>query len=410
MKPIADISPDHYYYELPEDRIALFPAANRDESHLLIREKTGRLHQDIFKNIANYLAEGSHIFFNNSKVIPARLIFTKETGSRIEIFCLKPSEPSDYALSLASTASCSWECMVGNLKRFSSDSLHMKIMGKKDHLNLYADRLSQNGNIVIINFRWDDDTVSFADILLLIGQTPLPPYIKRKPEETDRERYQTIYSKFDGSVAAPTAGLHFTDNVFETLNSKNIFRHEITLHVGAGTFQPIKAVSIEDHLMHTEYFNLTPGIMKLLAGMPDRVTCVGTTSVRTLESIYWLGVKVIQNKNIALENLHINQWDAYTLPKVYTMQNSFEALGEWLEKQEINEFMVPTRLMIVPGYGFKVVDTLITNFHQPRSTLLLLIAAFIGESWKETYNYALNHGFRFLSYGDSSLLFNQNTF
>jgi S-adenosylmethionine:tRNA ribosyltransferase-isomerase len=406
LKPFADISPDQFNYELPNERIAVFPTDIRDKSRLLIREKDGTLHQDIFRNISDYLDEGSHLFFNNSKVIPARLVFTKETGSHIEIFCLKPSEPSDYAMSLSATKTCSWECMIGNIKRFNVDSLYMKIAGPNNHLILKAEKMKQTGNTALIKFSWDNDEVSFAEILSLIGQTPLPPYIKRDPAEIDRERYQTIYAKFDGSVAAPTAGLHFTDYVFEKLACKFISSHEITLHVGGGTFQPIKSNKVEDHEMHSEFFFVTSGLMQLLLKIQNKVACVGTTSVRTLESIYWLGVKIIQSENITPNDLCIGQWEPYTLPSGYTMKHSFEALAKWLEKQKIKEVMASTKLMVVPGYKFNVVNTLITNFHQPHSTLLLLIAAFIGESWRETYNYALQQGFRFLSYGDSSLLFN----
>jgi S-adenosylmethionine:tRNA ribosyltransferase-isomerase len=404
LKPFADISPDEFNYALPEERIALFPAAIRDQSRLLIRQHDGTLQEDTFTHIAEYLAEDSHLFFNNSKVIPARLVFTKETGSRIEIFCLNPAEPSDYALSLSATKTSTWDCLVGNLKRFSSDSLQMKISTGSKFLNLKAERISQAANIVSIRFSWDNDQVSFAEVLALAGQTPLPPYIKRKPVETDRDRYQTIYSKFNGSVAAPTAGLHFTDHVFEQLARKHIACHEITLHVGAGTFRPMKSNRVKDHEMHEEFFMVTAELLQELAGIPGRVTCVGTTTVRTLESIYWLGVKVLESDMIAPHNLRISQWESYNLPQEYTLKQSFEALGAWLKKHNLRKITASTSLMIVPGYRFNVVNVLITNFHQPRSTLLLLIAAFIGDSWKDTYNYALLQGFRFLSYGDSSLL------
>jgi S-adenosylmethionine:tRNA ribosyltransferase-isomerase len=407
LKPFADISPDQFNYELPIDRIAVFPAAIRDNSRLLIRGRDGTLHQDTFRNLSHYLVENSHLFFNNSKVIQARLVFRKETGSSIEIFCLKPVDPSDYALSLSATKTCSWECMVGNLKRFGSDPLLLEISTGNIYLKLKAEKLDQTGNSVIIKFTWEDFRISFAEILSLAGKTPLPPYIKRNPSAIDRERYQTIYSKFDGSVAAPTAGLHFTNSVLESLAKKHISQHDITLHVGAGTFQPIKSNKVIDHEMHAEFFKVTPALLQLLASMPGRVTSVGTTTLRTLESIYWLGIKIIQSNDLEPNSLHLDQWEPYKLPTEYTINQSFEAFGGWLEKHKIRETMASTSLMILPGYRFRVVDTLITNFHQPRSTLLLLIAAFIGESWKETYYYALQQGFRFLSYGDSSLLFNR---
>jgi S-adenosylmethionine:tRNA ribosyltransferase-isomerase len=405
LTPFANINPDQYNYNLPDDRIALFPVSQRDHSRLLIRDQEGLLNHDIFENLDRYLPENGNLFYNNSRVIPARLLYTKESGAHIEIFCIRPVEPSDYALSLAATRVCQWECMVGNLKRFTTSAIQWSVDTASGRISLKAAKISQSGNTVIIEFAWDNDQVSFAEILEAIGKTPLPPYIKRDAVEADKERYQTIYSRLKGSVAAPTAGLHFTDAVFRKLDQKHISRHEITLHVGAGTFQPIKVEKISGHEMHAELFRVTPTLLKLLATMPGKVTCVGTTTVRTLESIYWTGIKLIQDGHQKPENLNLGQWEVYSLPKNYSMRQSFEAFGEWLDRQNIEEIMVPTRLIILPGYKFSVVDTLITNFHQPRSTLLLLIAAFIGDSWKETYQYALEHGFRFLSYGDSSLLF-----
>jgi S-adenosylmethionine:tRNA ribosyltransferase-isomerase len=297
--------------------------------------------------------------------------------------------------------------MVGNLKRFKDHSLQCLISTPEGDLTLNATRLNQIGNLVIIEFSWDNHHFTFSELLTMIGRTPLPPYIKRDPVPNDKERYQTIYSRFDGSVAAPTAGLHFTSGVFETLAKKNIACHEITLHVGAGTFQPIKSDRVIDHAMHSEYIKVTTELLEILSSLTGRVASVGTTTVRTLESMYWLGVKISRSPDISPIDLYLDQWEAYDLPQDLTLKNSFEAFETWMKKQGISELMASTSLMILPGYSFKVVDTLITNFHQPRSTLLLLIAAFIGESWKETYDYALKEGFRFLSYGDSSLLFNQ---
>lgn len=405
LEPFADITTEQYTYDLPEERIALFPADNRDDSRLLIRKKDGTLGQDSFRNLSRHLRPGSSIFMNNSKVIPARLLFTKDTGSRIEVFCLNPTEPSDYARSLSATSTCVWECMVGNMKRFNKGSLLMFPEINGTRVILRAEKLSQNGNIAEVRFSWEPDTINFAAILSEIGKTPLPPYIKREAMELDRERYQTVYSKHNGSVAAPTAGLHFTASVFEQLRRKKITSHELTLHVGAGTFQPIKSSRVLDHEMHAEVFTVRRDLIRILADADSRVTCVGTTSVRTLESLYWLGVKIIQTGGPADGNLQIEQWEPYYLPQKYSMKQSFEAFGEWMEQRREKELAGSTRLMIVPGYEFRAVDTLITNFHQPRSTLLLLIAAFIGESWKDTYHYALQNGFRFLSYGDSSLLF-----
>jgi S-adenosylmethionine:tRNA ribosyltransferase-isomerase len=313
----------------------------------------------------------------------------------------------DYALALSASGTSTWECMVGNLKRFGKGMLSVKIAAGNTELTLRAEKVSHTDNIAVIRFTWDNDRFTFAGILSVIGKTPLPPYIKRNPEEIDRERYQTIYSKYDGSVAAPTAGLHFTDYVMEQLAGNHISCHEITLHVGAGTFQPIKTRLIGDHEMHAEYFEVTPALLKQLIDLPGKVICVGTTSVRMLESIYWLGVKTAETRQMPPQDLQLGQWEAYQLPSAYSMKQSFELLLKWMENNGLNETMASTKLMIVPGYRFNTADTLITNFHQPGSTLLLLIAAFIGESWKEVYHYALTHDFRFLSYGDSSLLFNR---
>ncbi len=406
LKPFENIRPDQYDYELPDDRIALFPAETRDLSKLLIRSRDGALSQDVFSNIASYLPKGTNLFFNNSKVIPARLIFTKETGSRVEIFCLRPLQPSNYTQSLSSAGSCTWECMVGNLKRFGNEPLQMDININKEKIFLKAEKTSQQGNMVKVLFTWNGPGVSFAEILDHAGKTPLPPYIKREVTAMDRFRYQTIYSQHEGSVAAPTAGLHFTDQVFHSLAEKNITCHQITLHVGAGTFQPVKADRITEHKMHGEDIVVNSSLLNLLSGLPGRVACVGTTSVRTLESLYWLGVKIIKSGNPDPAELKLDQWEAYHLDGSHTLKESFEAFATWFSKQKCEELTASTSLMILPGYRFRVTDTLITNFHQPRSTLLLLIAAFIGESWKETYSYALENGFRFLSYGDSSLFFN----
>ncbi len=405
MKPIADISPHKFSYDLPDDRIALFPAESRDNSRLLVRNADGSLHQDTFRNLASHLPGACHVFFNNSKVIPARLVFTKETGAHIELFCLKPLDPADYAPSLSATATCTWECMVGNLKRFTDSSIEMRIRSNEDTVIVKASKISQAGNIAVIRFSWKNDAFSFAGILSLAGQTPLPPYIKRKSTELDRQRYQTVYSKCDGSVAAPTAGLHFTEYVFDQLKLKSIHCHELTLHIGAGTFQPMKSGNVSDHAMHAETFLITADLIRTLAEIDVRVTSVGTTSLRTLESLYWLGVKIILSGGRMTQGLVLEQWEVYDLPRIYSMKQSFGAFCEWIDKQDAKELFASTKLMIVPGYEFRVTDTLITNFHQPKSTLLLLIAAFIGDSWRDVYRYALEKDFRFLSYGDSSLLF-----
>jgi S-adenosylmethionine:tRNA ribosyltransferase-isomerase len=405
VKPFENISLSDYSYALPDDRIAAFPVENREESLLLVCEREGNIYHDHFRNLADFLEEGDQLVFNNSRVIPARLIFTKKTGSRIELFCLAPLNPVNYDLSLNSQGGCIWECMVGNLKRFRDKRLHLDVMMGSRMIQLQAEKLSQNGNIAEIRFTWQPEESTFADILSAIGKTPLPPYIKREPDDRDRERYQTIYSKKDGSVAAPTAGLHFTDQVLGKLKGKNISFHEVTLHVGAGTFQPIKTDSLLEHNMHAEFIQVPGDLIRCLADINQPVVAVGTTSVRTLESLYWLGVKVQEQGMIAAEDLKLAQWEAYELRQDLSIRDSFMALDRWLGHHGMTELFSSTRLMIVPGYRFRIVKTLITNFHQPGSTLLLLVAAFIGDSWKDAYRYALDKGFRFLSYGDSSILF-----
>jgi S-adenosylmethionine:tRNA ribosyltransferase-isomerase len=405
LQPFDNIKLPEFTYDLPEDRIAAFPETNRDESLLLVRKQDGTLYRDLFLNLASYLDEGSHLVFNNSRVIPARLIFTKPTGSKIELFCLTPIDPSGYDHSLSSRSASVWECMAGNLKRFRSDELQMNLVIGQKNLLLRAERVRQIGGLIHIRFSWQDNRVTFAEILSAAGKTPLPPYIRREPDENDRERYQTVYAKHNGSVAAPTAGLHFTEKIFEKLMQKGISLHEITLHVGAGTFKPIKSDSLLKHDMHGEFLQVTRKIITMLTSLNTPVVAVGTTSVRTLESLYWLGVKILADKKRLASDLRLGQWEAYELPQNISVAESFCALDQRLDLNKMSELCTSTRLMIIPGYRFRVVNTLITNFHQPGSTLLLLVAAFMGKSWVSTYQYALDNGFRFLSYGDSSLLF-----
>jgi S-adenosylmethionine:tRNA ribosyltransferase-isomerase len=347
------------------------------------------------------------LVFNNSRVIPARLIFTRPTGSKIELFCLSPIIPSGYNQALSSVKSCEWECMAGNLKRFTAADLFINAFIGDKIIPLRAEKLKQTGNLVHIRFTWPYDSITFAQILSSVGKTPLPPYIKREPDEIDRERYQTIYSKHDGSVAAPTAGLHFTNQVFEQFRNKRITVHEVTLHVGAGTFQPIKTDSLQRHEMHAEIIQVSREFIGTVADLNKLLVAVGTTSVRVLETLYWLGVKILEKNNLSASDFRLNQWEAYDLPQDAGLAESFRALYKWLDQNQMPELYTSTQLMIIPGYRFRVVNTLITNFHQPGSTLLLLVAAFMGKSWKSVYQYALDNGFRFLSYGDSSLLFSK---
>ncbi len=403
---IQNIRTSEYTYDLPQERIALFPADKRDQSKLLIYDEKGNIGEDLFKNVAKYIPEQSHLFYNNSRVIPARLNFTTSSGSTVEIFCLKPLHPAEYQKSFSAYSSCIWECMIGNARRFKEPVLKLMLALDNKMVELSAQKVFIEGNTGNILFSWNNPGVSFGEVITAAGRTPLPPYIKRKVVPSDRERYQTIYSSIDGSVAAPTAGLHFTDEVFGSLREKNILFHEITLHVGAGTFQPVKSEYVSGHVMHAEHFEVSYELIKELTGMNHRVTCVGTTTVRALESLYWMGAKILQNEKMP-PDLTLEQWEPYSTAVSRTTE-AFGALHRWFDKAGVEKTMATTSLMIVPGYQFKVTDRLITNFHQPGSSLLLLIAAFVGDRWKQIYQHALDNNFRFLSYGDSSILSNSS--
>ena len=386
-------------YHLPDEKIAKHPLDERDKSKLLLYKKSS-IDEDVFINLAEYLPANSLILFNNTKVVQARLLFKRATGAQIEVFLLEPIIPFDYVISFASTTKVVWKCIVGNLKKWKEVELQMPIPTTTSILS--AKRIKNLSEGVEIELSWDDSTLSFARIVELCGNIPIPPYLNRDAEQDDKERYQTIYAKPEGSVAAPTAGLHFTKKVFESLKRKNIDIEYVTLHVGAGTFKPVKADSIKEHEMHTEHFIVKRSTLdKLLKNKGKRII-VGTTSLRTLESIYWLGVKAIEDK---LNNqLSVSQWEPYELAQNISVDDSLKALESFMSDQMFDYLSASTQILIVPGYNIRMADALITNYHQPKSTLLLLVAAFIGEDWKEVYNYALSHNFRFLSYGDSSLL------
>ena len=386
-------------YHLPDEKIAKHPLDERDKSKLLLYKKSS-IDEDVFINLAEYLPANSLILFNNTKVVQARLLFKRATGAQIEVFLLEPIIPFDYVISFASTTKVVWKCIVGNLKKWKEVELQMPIPTTTSILS--AKRIKNLSEGVEIELSWDDSTLSFARIVELCGNIPIPPYLNRDAEQDDKERYQTIYAKPEGSVAAPTAGLHFTKKVFESLKRKNIDIEYVTLHVGAGTFKPVKADSIKEHEMHTEHFIVKRSTLdKLLKNKGKRII-VGTTSLRTLESIYWLGVKAIEGK---LNNqLSVSQWEPYELAQNISVDDSLKALESFMSDQMFDYLSASTQILIVPGYNIRMADALITNYHQPKSTLLLLVAAFIGEDWKEVYNYALSHNFRFLSYGDSSLL------
>jgi len=390
-----------YSYHLPDERIAKYPLENRDMSKLLVY-KDGDISHHCFKNLSSHIPSNTTLVFNNTKVIHARLIFFKETGARIEIFCLEPLDPADYAIAFQSTARCQWKCIVGNLRKWKKGSLKMKFeyQGEKHFLN--AELIEGMGETQRIEFTWDVDTLSFGDVLELTGKIPVPPYLNRDSEESDITRYQTVYSKHEGSVAAPTAGLHFSEEVFEDLKSKGIKTAELTLHVGAGTFKPVKSEDIGGHEMHTEHITISLPTVEQIIESTGKIIAVGTTSVRTLESFYWLGVKLLEGQETCD---FLGQWESYDLPQNYSTKESFGALKEFMLNNGVGRILAATQIIIVPGYQMRVIDALVTNFHQPRSTLLLLISAVVGEDWKKIYEYAMNNDFRFLSYGDSSLLF-----
>ena len=399
---IKDILIDDFDYELPNDRIAKYPLPERDNSKLLIW-KNGRITERLFKNLSDYIPKNTLLVFNNTKVIQARLIFHKKTGASIEIFCLEPEEPSDYAQAFGQTKSCVWMCLVGNSKRWKEGKLEYV----SSDVRCTAERINRRGEAQIIRFEWDNQDWTFANVLEKCGELPIPPYLNRKTEASDKETYQTVYSKIKGSVAAPTAGLHFTENIFQSLQKKNIIREEVTLHVGAGTFKPVKSKSLSGHVMHSEWFSVRKSTIEQIIKNEGKIVAVGTTSVRTLESLYYIGLILEKNPNASQEELTVGQWTPYAENKTL---NTLSASGvlknvlNYLERNNLETLTTHTQILIAPEYSFKIVSGMITNFHQPKSTLLLLISAFTGSQWREIYDYALANDFRFLSYGDSSLL------
>src|SRR5690554_6487402 len=406
---IRNIRISDFNYLLPEERIAKYPLTKRDESKLLVfgdvENEGSSIETLTFKDLPEHLPENTLLLINNTKVIHARLLFKKESGANIEIFCLSPFKPSDYAESFLQKGSCSWVCMVGNAKRWKSGSLSMNIDIKGKNVKLNANRLDDS----IINFTWDNSDFTFSDLLEAAGKLPIPPYLNRPAEVNDDETYQTVYSHIEGSVAAPTAGLHFTPEILRAIKEKGIRFAEVTLHVGAGTFKPVKSEVVSGHEMHSEFFSVTRDTIKSLINHTGKVVVVGTTSMRTLESLYYLGKKIIANPFVDNNSLAVGQWEPYQESHAYSTkdfdpQASLKAILQYLDSSGQNQITSSTQLMIVPGYKFHYPDALITNFHQPQSTLLLLVSAFAGEDWKSIYNYALDNNFRFLSYGDGSLI------
>ena len=392
-----------YNYPLPEERIAKFPLPVRDQSTLLVYRQ-GAVTEDVFTSLPKYLAKDSLMIFNNTKVIQARLHFRKETGALIEVFCLEPVQPNDYALNFQQTEHAAWLCMIGNLKKWKEGPLHRELTVKGHPLTLTATRGECQGTSHWVDFSWNNSEVTFADILEVFGELPIPPYLNRETQESDKETYQTVYSKIKGSVAAPTAGLHFTPRVLDTLRKKGVDLEELTLHVGAGTFKPVKSEEIEGHEMHTEYISVSRSTLRKLIGHNACAIAVGTTSVRTLESLYHIGVTLAANPQATEEELHVRQWQPYEkydeIPPVVALQK----ILDYLDYNGMETLHTSTQIIIAPGYDYKIVKAMITNFHQPQSTLLLLVSAFVKGNWRTIYDYALSHDFRFLSYGDSSLL------
>jgi S-adenosylmethionine:tRNA ribosyltransferase-isomerase len=393
-----------YNYQLPDERIAKFPIAERDHSKLLVYEH-GQISDDVFYHLPKYLPKNSLMVFNNTKVIQARLHFRKETGALIEIFLLEPIVPADYEQMFQTVGSCSWSCLVGNLKKWKEGELTRQIDVNGQSFTLCASRRGEHGTGHQIDFEWDAQTVSFSEILEAVGELPIPPYLNRKTQESDKTTYQTVYSKIKGSVAAPTAGLHFTEKVLHEIDACGIDREELTLHVGAGTFKPVKSECIEGHEMHSEYISVRRQTLEKLLQHDASAIAVGTTSVRTLESLYYIGLKLESSPDLSEDELHVSQWEPYeqkgaSIPATQAIQN----IVEYLDRHQRSVLNTSTQIIIAPGYEYKIVKVLITNFHQPQSTLLLLVSAFLKGDWRRVYDYALSNDFRFLSYGDSSLL------
>ncbi len=406
FRPNIEIS--EYTYTLPQERIASYPLDKRDSSKLLIYNK-GVISQDSFSSLPGFLESSSLLVYNNTKVVPARLLFRRETGAFIEIFCLEPAQPNDYNISFLQTKECSWKVIVGNKKKWKGEPISLYVPENQNDevakIGLKATLVSDDSAEIVVKFTWDSGE-PFSKVLELCGRIPIPPYLNRDTELIDTERYQTLYAQYRGSVAAPTAGLHFTEEVFKELDSKGIVRDSVCLHVGAGTFLPVKSKSIADHQMHSEQFSISLNTLNNIYQSigSKNIVAVGTTSVRTLESLYYLGVQCIKAGISEWNPSAVEQWDPYNNELEISPKESLSALIEYMKGKGLQELVTKTRIIIVPSYKFKIVNMLVTNFHQPQSTLLLLIAAFIGDDWKKVYDYAMNNDFRFLSYGDSSLL------
>lgn len=403
-----DIAVSEFTYHLPEERIAAFPLEERDASKLLVY-RNGYITTDIYKNIAAYIPGNSTLVFNNTKVIQARILFQKSTGGVIEIFCLEPyTEAKEYNLVMQQKEKIRWKCMIGGASKWKEGALQKNVVAGGTTITMEARLIEKLPDAYVVELSWSPAAYSFAEVLECGGDMPLPPYIKRKAAVLDKERYQTIYAKHEGSVAAPTAGLHFTGDVFHTLAEKNIHPAYVTLHVGAGTFKPVKTATIGGHEMHSEWIDVDRQTITQLLNNAGAIIAVGTTSLRTIESLYWMGVKTIQHPGITMEQLPIQQWEVYEQPladTAYTVTEGLQSLLQWMERNDLERVFTFTQILIAPGYRYRMAKAIVTNFHQPQSTLLLLIAAAVGNEWKKIYDYAMKNDFRFLSYGDGSLLF-----
>lgn len=396
-----------YVYDLPDERIAKYPKPERDTSKLLLY-RDGEVGEDVFYNLPDYLPEGALVVMNNTKVIRARLHFHKATGALIEVFCLEPHTPADYQVSFATRGSVTWTCLIGNLKKWKEGVLERPVNVGGHTVMLRAERLGVCGTGHEVRFSWTDDSLTFSEVLEAIGELPIPPYLNRETEVSDLQTYQTVYSKVKGSVAAPTAGLHFTSRVLEALAERGVELDEVTLHVGAGTFKPVKSTEIGGHEMHAEQIAVSRHTIERLIAHGGQCVAVGTTSVRTLESLYYIGVAVHDNPSLSPDDLRVTQWQPYdyaaAVATPLTTLEALKSLLDYMQRGDLPVIHASTRIIIAPGYQFHIVKTLITNFHQPGSTLLLLVSAFVKGDWRRIYDYAMNHDFRFLSYGDSSLL------
>ena len=399
---IEGVNISDFNYDLPDERIAKFPLVERSSSKLLVYDD-GDICDSKFANLASHLPQNALLVFNNTKVIRARLIFFKPTGARIEIFCLEPHLPADYERAFATYGSTQWRCMVGNSKKWNSGDLVTKFSHLGQDYEIRATRIAIEDNQSIVEFSTNDSTITFGELLEMLGKIPIPPYLNRESQVSDETRYQTVYSKFEGSVAAPTAGLHFTDEILSELDNSGFKRAEVTLHVGAGTFLPVKGDDLSQHIMHTEHFDFNTDTLELILSNIDRVVAVGTTSVRTLESISVLGYRVMTSDSID-EGRCVGQWESYAIPKEIKGAELVKSLIDYMHRNDIKRVKASTQIMITPRYSFKIISALVTNFHQPQSTLLLLISAIVGDNWRRMYAFAMDNEYRFLSYGDSSLL------